>query len=213
LFILFSIRTFLIPSSLSTSFFFSLSHTSIIIIIIVVIIFILGNALFMKEGTMHVELKNGYGYCAYENGRTLASHNKMYFFMSDACGFQVAKKGMFYTQEYLTSLADEVWESRERIMQAAGDKKASSFLDINGSGECTFAWPAKATHLTEEGKVLTKVEQSTCYLDMTHAGWYQLKAKETEDQHCNKVEGAMANEGFEKDVTGFFSCPAMCVDQ
>jgi hypothetical protein len=166
----------------------------------------------MKEGTIHVELKNGYGYCGYENGRTLASHNKMYFFMSDVCGFHKPKRPIDYSQEYLNSLASQLWESRERIIQEASEKKSLSFLDINGSGECTFAWPLRATHLTKEGKILTSVEQSTCYLDSTHNGWYQLKSKDNEEQQCNLIEGAMPKEGFESTLTGLYSCPAMCVD-
>ena len=44
----------------------------------------LWNGLLLKEGSMLVELKSAYGYCANENGRTLSSHNHLAFYTSDA---------------------------------------------------------------------------------------------------------------------------------
>lgn len=160
----------------------------------------LWNALFLRPGSLLVELKTGYGYPGNENGRSLASANSLAYYMADVRRLEVSEEGaggthstVTLTPRFLRRLAAEVLRA---YAIEAGRSRAGSGAERTArhDGRCLFEWPPKEPSLrglvgmlrrsarTEEAheplpaRLLTPSNQSTCYLDRAADGeWYQRK--------------------------------------
>ena len=135
----------------------------------------------MRDGTMHVELKSLYGFCAFENGRTLASHNFMSFYMGDITRFNVPKKGCMYPDNFLEQLALEVkqnWFKEEEM-------KRLNIYNYTWKGECKFSFPKKSP--SQNNLLLTPVSTSHCYVDEIYPNeWFQMKSKNGHGSYCDE---------------------------
>jgi hypothetical protein len=78
----------------------------------------LWNALFLREGSVQIELRSTYGYCGNENGKVLSNHNRLGYYQGDPGDMVVTEddagdRGVLYTDEFLRRLAEEILEVYE----------------------------------------------------------------------------------------------------
>ena len=138
--------------------------------------------LFLRPGSLLLELKTTYGYSGNENGRGVANANGLAYYMADVRRFQPAMAGgggqHRYPRWWLRRLAVELRASWrvEAARSAAGRGAEQEALH---DGRCVFVWPLRRTPRAswpEDEPILTAASQSTCYLDLGADGeWYLRK--------------------------------------
>ena len=167
----------------------------------------LWNSLFMKENSIHVELKSHYGYCGQENGRILANHNNMLFYQGDARAFAREHVGVPYSDVFLKQLAKE-------LVDAVAYRERHGFLtnstDDDWRGNCTFIYPPKG--FVEGRRILSHNNMTRCYLDEVETGrWYQMRSKGGRSKYCEGHEISLPSPlTMTESVGGKDTCPGKC---
>jgi len=128
-------------------------------------------ALFMQEQKIVVELAS-FGYCCNEGAKALANHNHLAFYK--AKGNHVAKAdrgGVTYDRGLLTKLSQE-------LILAWNDERAGELSESRRDdwrSECDFLWPHHDPLIVAQQRILTRSNQSRCYLELVPTkGWYQV---------------------------------------
>lgn len=152
----------------------------------------LWNSMFLREGSMLVELRHTYWYCSAE-GRTTASHNHLSLYLGDIRRFITTDK-VRYPDEFLHQLAQEVLESFH------ADRQSSSIESVD-TGKCVFDWPAAGR------QILTSPSQSHCYLEQTPWGWFQTQLK-FGTAACENANGTVPT--FYKHWSNCWAYPDVC---
>lgn len=156
----------------------------------------LWNGLFLRPGSLLVELKTTYGYSGNENGRGVANANGLAYYMADVRRFQPAMRegrsrgeiegrsggggsgAHRYPRWWLRRLAVEL-HAAWRVEAARSATGRGAEAEAVHDGRCVFVWPLRRTPrapVPEGEPILTPSSQSTCYLDLGADGeWYLRK--------------------------------------
>jgi hypothetical protein len=135
-------------------------------------------ALFMQENTMLIDIKTAFTFCNNEGGKHIANHNRLSFYQANAKVMsQATRVGISFDLDKMPAFAKEI--SDKWAIEVVANREDVVTRSDEWRSECTFLWVDQDPLMISRHKMLTRSDQSRCYLDNLQGtyGWYQLTVR------------------------------------